>query len=314
MSLPVSAVILSHNRRERLARVLDEIERLGVVDDVLVADSSTDGSGDLAAARGERVRLLRVGDIGAAGRNVAAAEARNELVLMLDDDSYPTPGAIDRLVAAHAANDRLGVATGLVRDVDDHGSTLQSTELGSFDWWLRRGRTGAPPEGFETFFFAEGGCMVRRTPFLAAGGFFAPYFFTLSEIDVTMRLAAAGWETRYFPDAVIDHLRPLANKTPSANTLRLRTRNEQWHFWLRYPPRMAIPRMLFYGAFDLLEAIYRGHPEAWWDGVREAWSLRSQVLPHRHVLPAEVLRRVEDGRAGMHLALLWGQTRRRLGR
>jgi GT2 family glycosyltransferase len=310
--LPVSAVILSYNRRDRLERVLDELERLDVVDEVLVVDSSSDDTPAMVAARGGRVRLLANDDTGVAGRNVGALEARNELVLMLDDDSCPNPGAVERLAEAHRHNDRLGVATGLVRDVDDAGATLQSTELGSFDWFLRRGRAGAPSDGFDTFFFAEGACMVRRTPFLEAGGFFPPYFFTLSELDATMRLAADGWETRYFPDAGFDHFRPLVNKVPSARTLTLRTRNHQWHFWLRYPVRMAIPRMVFYGLFDLLEAVFRGHARAWWTGVTEAWRQRGDVAAHRRPLPARVLRRVEDGRAGLHIALLVGQVRRRL--
>lgn len=312
MPLPVSAVILSHNRRGRLARVLDELELLDVVDEVLVVDSSTDGTPEMVAARDGRARLIATADTGAADRNTGAAEARHELVLMLDDDSYPRPGAVERLVAACEANPRLAVASGLVRDVDDDGTVLQSTELGSFDWFLRGGRKGAPPEGLEAFFFAEGGCLVRRDAFLTVGGFFPPYFFTLSELDVTMRLAAAGWETRYFPDAVFDHLRPLAHKVPSERTLRLRTRNHQWHFWLRYPARMAVPRMVFYGLFDLLETVYRRQPGAWWRGVTGAWRERGTVAAERRPLPAEIIRRVERGRTRLHLAFLWGQLRRRL--
>jgi GT2 family glycosyltransferase len=313
VTLPVTAVILSHNRKERLADVLDELERLDVLDEVIVADSSSDGSDAVVEARGGNVRLLRVPDLGAAGRNLGAEAARNELVLMLDDDSHPSDGAVERLVAAFEANDRLGVATGLVRDVDpDTHQIVQSTELGSFDWWFRRGRPGAPPEGLDAYFFAEGGCMVRRTPFLEVGGFFPPYFFTLSEIDVTMRLAAAGWETRYFPDAKIDHLRPLAHKKASARTLKLRTRNNQWHLWLHYPPSMAVPRMLFHGVFDLIEATYRGHPKAWVEGMSEAWRLRKTVAPYRHPIPADILRRVEDKRTRQHVELVVGSLRKQL--
>src|SRR3954453_6449228 len=157
---PISAVILSYNRRERLARVLDELERLDNLDEVIVADSSSDGSGRAVEAHGGRARLLRVPDLGAAGRNLGAEAARNELVLMIDDDSHPRPGAVERLMAAFEDNPRLAVATGLVRDVDpEPGETLQSTELGSFDWWLRRGRRGEPRAGFDVYFFAEGGCM-----------------------------------------------------------------------------------------------------------------------------------------------------------
>jgi GT2 family glycosyltransferase len=310
--VPVSAVLLSFNRPRQVMRVLDELAAIPEVDEVLVVDSSSDETPDLVRARGAGVRLLQPGDLGAAGRNHGAAAARNELVLMVDDDSYPEPGAVPRLVAAFDANPRLGVAGGLVRDVEEDGSIGQDTGLGSFDWWLRAGRAGAPAEGIEAFFFAEGGCMVRRDAFVAAGGFYEPYFFTLSEIDATLRLAADGWETRYFPDAVFNHLRPVANKDPSPNVMRLRTRNDLWHFWLRYPPAMAVPRMLGYGAFDLVESLYRGMPGAWLTGVREAWEERGTVLPDRRPIPRAVIRRVERNRGQMHRRLLAAQLRRRL--
>jgi GT2 family glycosyltransferase len=307
----VSAVLLSHNRQQQVLRVLDELAAIPEIDDVIVVDSSSDDTPELIRAR-NGVRLVQPGDLGAAGRNHGAAAARNPLVLMVDDDSYPEPGAVARLVAAFEANPRLGVAGGLVRDVEADGTVVQDTQLGSFDWWLRAGRTGEPPEGIPAFFFAEGGCMIRRDPFVAAGGFYAPYFFSLSEIDATMRLAGDGWETRYFPDARFTHMRPLANKDPSPNVIRLRTRNDLWHLWLRYPPAMAVPRMLGYAAFDLLESLHRGMPGAWLTGVREAWQERSKVLPDRRPLPREVIRRVERNRARMHVALLAGQLRRRV--
>ncbi|MBE2318739.1 glycosyltransferase family 2 protein [Solirubrobacter sp. CPCC 204708] len=310
---PVTAVILSHNRKERLVGVLEELLRLDVFDEIIVADSSSDGSAEAVQAFGEPVRLVPVPNLGAAGRNLGAEAARNELIVMLDDDSHPCPGAVERLVAAFEANDRLGVATGLVRDVDpDSGEILVSTELGSFDWWFRRGRPGAPAEGMDCYFFAEGCCMVRRTPFLEVGGFFAPYFFTLSEIDVTVRLAGAGWETRYFPDAPFDHLRPLSRKPASARTLQLRTRNNQWHLWLRYPVAMAVPRMAFHAVFDLVDATYLGHHKAWLQGIREAWTQRGDVAEYRRPIPAAVLRPVEGPRTRQHVDLLIGQLRKKL--
>lgn len=313
MTLPVTAVILSHNRKERLVEVLAELARLDIFDEVVVADSSSDGSGAAVEAFGGRVRLLPVPNLGAAGRNLGAEAARNELVVMLDDDSQPCPGTVERLLAAFEGNKRLGVATGFVRDVDpDTGEVVQSTELGSFDWWFRDGRPGAPPEGLDAYFFAEGACMLRRTPFLESGGFFAPFFFTLSEIDVTMRLAGAGWETRYFPDAPFDHLRPLAHKTSSGRTLQLRTRNNQWHLWLRYPVAMAVPRMAFHAVFDLIHSAYLGHAGSWAQGMREAWTLRGDVAAYRRPLPAGVLRRVERGRTRQHVELLAGQVRKKL--
>jgi GT2 family glycosyltransferase len=308
----VSAVLLTFNRRETTARVLDVLDAQGSVDEIIVVDASSDGTAEMARARGN-VRVLEPGDLGVAGRNVGAEAASHELVLFIDDDSHPEPGAVEELRAAFAANPRLAVAGGFIRNVGDDGSVLLDDQPGSFDWFLRAGRAGDPPEGLPTFFFPEGACMVRRDAFLAAGGFYAPFFFTLSEIDATMRLAAQGWETRYFPRARFAHLkRPGSDGGGYRRMLYLRVRNELWHFWLRYPPAMAVPRMAGYLLFDLVESAYRGELGAWLEGVRDAWRLRATVAPDRRPLPAAALRATERNRGRMHVALLWAQLRRRL--
>lgn len=310
MAPPVTAVILAFNRRRAVERVLGELEAQGCVDEVIVVDTGTDGTAEMVRAGG--ITAIEPGDIGAAGRNHGAEAARNDLVLMLDDDSHPVAGAVEQLVEAMRANPRLAVATGLIRDVGWDGEVLQATHPGSFDWFLRAGRTGDPPEGLECFFFAEGGCLLRRDAFLAAGGFFAPYFFTLSELDATMRLAGAGWEVRYFPRALFDHLKAQEGRPRYDRTLRLRIRNQLWHYWLRYPPAMAAGRMAGYLAFDLIECLYRGHPGTWAAAIGDAWRERGAVAPYRRPLPRTVIRRVERNRGRMQVALLRAQLRRRL--
>jgi GT2 family glycosyltransferase len=182
---------------------------------------------------------------------------------------------------------------------------------GSFDWFLRSGVGGDPPEGIPTYFFAEGAAMIRRDPFFAAGGFYAPFFWGVAELDATMRVAAAGWEVRYFPRAPFSHLKA-GDRGSFASSLRYRIRNQLWHFWLRYPPAMAWPRIAFYLAYDLVECAYRGELGTWAAGIGDAWRDRATVAPDRRPLPRDVIRRTERNRAQMHVLLLWAQLRRRL--
>ena len=49
--------------------------------------------------------------------------------------------------------------------------------------------------------------MVRRTAFLEAGGFYAPYFFMTSEVDLSTRMLKLGWDVRYAPAAAFEHLK-----------------------------------------------------------------------------------------------------------
>src|SRR5207244_1244340 len=116
----VSAVILAHRRKSELNVVLDHLAELPV-DEIIVVNNGPAGElGDVAGRCNGKVRLLEPGrNTGIGGRNLAAREATGELLLMLDDDSYPLPGAVEALVAAFRADPQLGVAGGLVRDVDE---------------------------------------------------------------------------------------------------------------------------------------------------------------------------------------------------
>jgi GT2 family glycosyltransferase len=309
----VSAVMLTWNRRDAVELVLDRLAELPV-DEVLVVDNgSEDGTAELVRARGGKVRLLKQGEnAGIAGRNRGAELATGELLLMLDDDSYPLPGAIEALARLFELDPRLGAAGGFVRDVDREGRVLRSTELGTFDWWLRAGRKGEPPpEGLPAFFFPEGAAMLRRNAYLEVGGFFEPYFYLSSEIDLATRLLEAGWDVRYVPQAAFDHLKAPGGRS-SERALYFRIRNHLWYLWLRFPAHVALPRTLGYLAFDLVDAGYQRHPGAWARAVRDAWRERARVQGERRPLPRAVRRRAELNRGRTHLRLLLGQLRRRL--
>jgi len=304
-------VILAFNRADDVEHTLDRLAA-EPLHEVIVVDSGDDDTSDRVRARGGNVRLLEAPDIGAAARNLGAEVAQGELLLMLDDDSYPRPGCVDTLRDAFARSPDLGLAAGLVLEVDREGRVTHSDEVGTFDWFLRAGHRGpVPPGGVPTFFFPEGGCMVRRDAFLAAGGFFAPYFFTVSEVDVATRLIGGGWDVRYLPSAVFEHRKAPGGRA-DARTMRLRVRNQLWYFWLRFPPAVAVRRIPAYLLFDLIECVYRGVPGAWAAAIAEAWRDRARVRPFRDPLPRAAIRRAEMRRGRMHLELLAHMARRRL--
>lgn len=307
----VSAVILAFNRADEVEHTLDRLAGLPI-DETLVVDSGSDDTAERVRRRGGAL-LVRQPDIGAAARNEGARAASGELVLMLDDDSYPLPGAVEALVETFARDPRLGLAAGYVRDVSGDGAVLSTEEVGTFDWFLRADERGPiPRDGTETFFFPEGACMVRRDAFLDAGGFFAPYFFTVSELDLATRLIGRGWDVRYVPAAVFDHRKAPGAGRVSERTLRLRVRNQLWYFWLRFPPSVAARRIPAYLLFDLIECVYRGVPGAWTAGISEAWRERERVRGYRDPLSRELTRRAELNRGRLHVRLLAHMLRRRL--
>lgn len=303
----MSAVILAHNRRDAVGLVLDRLAELPL-DEVLVVDSgSTDGTGDMVRARGGNVRLVDPGgNVAIAGRNRGAEAATGDYVLMLDDDSYPLPGAIETLVEMFERNPRLGIAGGLIRDVDPAGNVVKLDEPGTFDWWLRGGRRPgpAPADGWPCFFFPEGGCLARRSAFLEVGGFFEPYFFGTSEVDLATRMVAAGWDVRYQPAAVFDHMKVATARTGGGLMRRMRVRNQIWYFALRFPAGLAARRIAAYLLFDFVECAWHGVLRDYLAGIREAWTKRGDVRGMRAPLPRDVLRRAELNRGRLHVRLL----------
>ena len=155
--------------------------------------------------------LAQETNLGLAGRNRAAREARSDLLLVLDDDAYPLPGAIETLIERFEPNPRLRLEGGFVRDIDADGGVVRSTELGTFDWWLPRGHGRARRRPKDArILLPEGAAMVRRSAYLEVGGYFEPYFHLGRGIDLTTRLLAAGWDVRYLPQAQFDHMKAQA--------------------------------------------------------------------------------------------------------
>ena len=307
----MSAVILAFNRADDVEHTLDRLAGQPL-HEIIVVDSGDDDTSERVRARGGDVRLVKTGDIGAAARNLGAEAAEGELLLMLDDDSYPQPGCVDTLREAFARDPELGLVAGLVLEVDREGEILHADDVGTFDWFLRAGHRGpVPPEGVPTFFFPEGGCMVRRDAFLEAGGFFAPYFFTVSEVDLATRLIGRGWDVRYLPSAVFEHRKAPGGRA-DARTMRLRVRNQLWYFWLRFPAGVAARRIPAYLLFDLVECTYRRVPGAWLGAIAEAWRERGRVREFRDPLPRAAVRRAELRRGRMHWRLVAHMARRKL--
>ena len=306
----VSAVVLAHNRVDSVHVVLERLRGLPLTEVIVADNASTDATRDLVARWGGNVSLLALDqNLGVAARNLAARRASGELILMLDDDSYPLPGAVEILVAAFQRDPRLGIAGGRVIDVDARGLRVRNgTEPGSFDWFFRPpGSEAAPLEGFPACFFAQCGCVVRRSAFLDVGGCFEPFFFYGEELDLTARMVAAGWKVSYFPQATFEHRRerPTGRSSPAIRRMLVyRIRNQIWYFWLRFPLDVAIRRIPAYLIYDFIECTYRGEVRSWFDGLTRAWSDRSLIRGQRRPLPREALRRAELDRGRRHLRLV----------
>ena len=126
-SLPiVSFIISTHNRCAVLLSTLAAVQRCGLDGDRfdihIIDNASTDGTARMVRDRFPGVHVTALStNRGSVAKNIALANTFGRYVVFLDDDSYPAPGAIDRMIRHFEADPQLGAATFTVQLPDGSG-------------------------------------------------------------------------------------------------------------------------------------------------------------------------------------------------
>ncbi|MGB8167503.1 MAG: glycosyltransferase [Chthoniobacteraceae bacterium] len=250
--LRCAVMIATHNRLDELRRTAAVVQALDPApDEVLVtADACTDGTVEFLRRDWPTARLFinETGLGSTASRDAMMRAATCDLVLSLDDDSYPAASdALARVRAIFAARPRLAVASFPQRTNEDPRS-LEQTDFG--------------PASFVGT-YVNCACAFRRHVFLDLGGHFAPFWNAYDEPDFAARCVAAGWEVRWEPSVIIRHHYSGVNR----HHQRIHARqacNELWSVLLRCPA----PQLFAVATFRLVRQL--GY--AWRQGV--AWVVR----------------------------------------
>jgi len=181
--------------------------------EVFVVDNqSDDQTADAVSGFFPRVRLLRSPrNMGAVARNLALPQITTPFTVFLDDDSFPMPGSVRRMLLHFDTSPRLGAAV--------------------FSVVLPDGRQecSAYPD-----VFIGCGTGFRTTAIRDAGGLPQDFFMQAEEYDLSLRLMDLGWEIRRFDDLFVHHLKsPVARA--SKRTTRLDVRNNLLLVGRRFP-------------------------------------------------------------------------------
>lgn len=231
-----TVVIATRNRRERLERTLDRLAELPERPTVVVVDNGS-RDGTVAAVRGrhESVRVVGLaGNRGGAARNIGAELAATPYVAFSDDDSWWRPGALDVAQRLLDADPRIAVLAARIL-VEPDGRLDPTCRAMAASPLAADARLPGP----RVLGFVACGAVVRRSAFLAVGGFDARLGVGGEEELLTLDLAEAGYELVYAHDVVAHH-EPGGARRPgrARNTVR----NEIVVAWLRRPLRSALRR------------------------------------------------------------------------
>ncbi|WP_436888662.1 glycosyltransferase family 2 protein [Nocardiopsis dassonvillei] len=235
----VTVVVATRDRSQELCRTLSRLGGLDPRPPVVVVDNgSTDGTAEAVRERFPWVRLLhRTRNLGCAARNVGAARARTPYVAFCDDDSWWEPGSLEAAADALDAHPDVALVTASVR-VGPEGRPDPVTLA-----QLRAPLPSPGGPGPRVLGFLACAAVVRRTAFEAVGGFEPLLFFGGEEELLALDLAAAGWEMRLLPSAVVSH-HPSRHRPPSRRREALQERNALLTVWLRRSPAVVRERTL----------------------------------------------------------------------
>lgn len=254
-----SVIIPVHN----LAGVTDEclrhVLRLDPVHEVIVVDdASSDDTAAVLEKYAPRVRVVRHAENRgfAESCNDGARAATGKYLVFLNNDTVPRAGWLDALEAHAAAHPQAAVIGSRLLYPD--GTIQHAGVVIGQDRYPRHLYAGFPGEHpavtrSRRFQVVTAACMlVRRAAFESAGGFDPAFRNGFEDVDLCLRLGAAGGEIHYCAASVLCHLESVSPgrfKNRKDNVDRYRER------WM---PRVRPDDLDYYIADGLLRIVYEG--------------------------------------------------------
>jgi len=208
----LSVLIVAWNSREELARTLPALmPELGKGDELIVVDNaSEDGTAERVAELAPMARIVRrPRNLGfAGGCNAGAAEARGDLLVVLNPDAAPRPGFGEAIRRPWVEERGWAAWQALVADGD--GTTINSAgnpvHFTGIVWAGGHGRPIAEAPAAGEVAALSGACLaIPRETWGRVGGFPESFFLYHEDVDLSLRLRLAGGALGIEPSAVVDH-------------------------------------------------------------------------------------------------------------
>lgn len=215
----VAAIVLNWNGFTDTCAAVDSLlAQTWTALEVHVIDNASrgDDADRIAARYGARIRLRRHdANLGFADghngllRELLARPAPPEFVALLNNDAVAAPDWIEQIVAAAVADDTIAACASMIlfRDRPDVVENAGVIVLHSGES-VPRGR-GRPAHAFPRaadVMGACGGAMLLRSAALQRCGLFrGEFFLNFEDVDLSLRLVAAGGRIRYVPGARVWH-------------------------------------------------------------------------------------------------------------
>jgi len=221
--MKISVMITTHNRLSDLQRTLAVLAQLdpAPLEVLITADGCTDGTEEFVQTEYPEAKLIinSFGRGSVASRDRMMREASGDLVLSLDDDSYPEQAnCLDQIARLFTDRSKLAVAH-FPQHTDEYPESLARTDFG-------------PP--CSTRSFANSGACLRRSIYMGLHGFEPAFFHMFEEPDYALQCIAGGHEVYFMPVITIRHHWSGKSRSRIRNHHR-HARNQVWSILMRCP-------------------------------------------------------------------------------
>jgi hypothetical protein len=212
-----SIIIVHRNGAAMLLKALAALHAISNVerDEIFVVDNaSTDGSPEQVAAAFPYVHLIRnpCNNGFARANNQAIAAATGEFMLLVNNDAFLEPNALERFEKVFRTHTRAAVVAGQL--LDNEGRLQRSagyipTAIDELGLRFLRRRPRVPRiEGLTEVESVVGACMaIRASAIRDAGSLDSDFFFYYEETEWCHRLRAHGWRVYVEPAVRVTHLK-----------------------------------------------------------------------------------------------------------
>ncbi len=255
--MTVSVMITTRGRIDELRRTCRVLQNLTPqpLEVLITMDGCTSDAVEAVKTElpGGRLFVNQVGLGSVASRDRMMREARGDLVLALDDDSYPEQlDCISRIVPFFEQRPRLAVLN-FPQRTDEYSETLIQTDFGSEH--LTRS-------------FANSGAALRRATYLELPGFESRFYHMYEEPDYGLQCVAAGYDVLFCPIITIRH-HYSGHARDEIRIHHRHARNEFWSSLMRCPFPFALGVLGWRAASQFRYACRRGwswvvREPRWW--------------------------------------------------
>jgi len=276
-TIPVISInILSWNRKQDLAFVLDKIRRANYPKDkleiIVVDNASSDSTPEMVKKDFPEVNLIKLTqNTGIAGWNSGFLFAQGKYIIVLDDDAYPEPDAFNKIADIMNQNPRTGI--------------LNLTQVKGFDG-TEMFTTGTEQSDIEMG-FCGGAAVIRRTVLERVGLYDTRYFYG-HELDFGIRVRNRGFTVTSTSEIKVFHKAAGAYRYDSRYSY-YSIRNKLWVTWKHFPTYAILISNTIWIIHDCLLSLRMKILKGFCLGIRDAFKGIRQFRQSRREIVSSTL-------------------------